>query len=64
MRFQEAIQNRNQEVSDDEQLIFRIGINMGDVIEEGGNLLGRGKHRSKIRGFRSAWRSLYFSTNL
>lgn len=42
VRFQEAIQNRNQEVSDDEQLIFRIGINMGDVIEEGGNLLGEG----------------------
>ena len=40
--YQKRILDRNTKASNDEQLIFRIGINLGDVIEEGGNLLGEG----------------------
>ena len=42
MEYQDAISIRNETLPKDDQLIFRIGINMGDVIEEGGNLLGEG----------------------
>ena len=42
VEYQDAISIRNETLPKDDQLIFRIGINMGDVIEEGGNLLGEG----------------------
>ena len=42
VEYQDAILVRNEKLTKDDQLIFRIGINMGDVIEEGGNLLGEG----------------------
>ena len=40
--FQKLISQRNESVSPSEQLTFRIGINMGDVVVEGTNLYGEG----------------------
>ena len=40
--FQNTIKERNNSVPEEEQLEFRIGINMGDVVIEGDNLYGEG----------------------
>jgi class 3 adenylate cyclase len=40
--FQEGMANRNDGVDADVQICFRIGINVGDVIAEGDDLLGDG----------------------
>ena len=40
--FQKLIKERNNSVSDDAKMDFRIGLNMGDVIVEGENLYGDG----------------------
>ncbi len=39
---QEALRSKNSGISDDQVLQFRIGINVGDVIAQGGDLLGDG----------------------
>ncbi len=39
---QEEISNRNAELADDRKLIFRIGINVGDVMVRDGDLFGDG----------------------
>ena len=40
--FQKLIKERNKSVSEESQMRFRIGLNMGDVIIEGDNLYGEG----------------------
>ena len=40
--FQNTIKERNDSVGEEEQLEFRLGINMGDVVIEGDNLYGDG----------------------
>ena len=40
--FQNTIKERNNSVSAEEQMQFRLGINMGDVVTEGDNLYGEG----------------------
>ncbi len=40
--FQNTINERNNSVPEEEQMEFRLGINMGDVVIEGGNLYGEG----------------------
>ena len=40
--FQNTIKERNNSVPEEEQMEFRLGINMGDVVIEGGNLYGEG----------------------
>ena len=40
--FQNTIRERNNSVPAEEQMEFRIGINMGDVVIEGDNLYGEG----------------------
>ena len=40
--FQKLIKERNENVSNDASMKFRIGLNMGDVIVEGKNLYGEG----------------------
>lgn len=42
MRIQEEIAARNTDVPEDRQLIFRMGINVGDVVANGDDLLGDG----------------------
>ena len=40
--FQKLIKERNKSVEDFQKMEFRIGINMGDVVKEDGNLYGEG----------------------
>ena len=42
VEFQKKIKDRNEKDTTDIKLEYRIGINMGDVVKEGGNLLGDG----------------------
>src|SRR5512136_445894 len=39
---QEELKDRNKELAEDRRMDFRIGINLGDVVEEGDNILGDG----------------------
>ena len=40
--FQKLIRERNNSVENSQKMEFRIGINMGDVVKEDGNLYGEG----------------------
>jgi len=40
--FQRNLRDRNEGVSDEDQMLFRVGLNLGDVIIEGENLYGDG----------------------
>jgi adenylate cyclase len=42
VEIQKELKNRNQEVPEDKRMEFRIGINLGDVIEEGEQIYGDG----------------------
>ena len=37
---QEELKDRNKELPEDRRMEFRIGVNLGDVVEEGDNILG------------------------
>src|SRR3972149_8143779 len=39
---QEELKDRNRELPEDRRMEFRIGVNLGDVVEEGDNILGDG----------------------
>jgi class 3 adenylate cyclase len=39
---QSALQTRNEHLPDDKKMLFRMGINLGDVVVQGGDLLGDG----------------------
>lgn len=39
---QEELKDRNKELPEDRRMEFRIGVNLGDVVEEGDNILGDG----------------------
>ena len=41
-KIQQELKNRNAEVPDEAKMEFRIGINLGDVIEDGGRIYGDG----------------------
>ena len=40
--FQRILRDRNKDVSDKDKMLFRVGLNLGDVIVEGDNLYGDG----------------------
>jgi len=42
VEIQEALQVRNTKLPENRRMIFRIGINLGDVVEEGGRIYGDG----------------------
>ena len=42
VKIQDALKRENAGFSDDRKVVFRIGINLGDVIEKDGDLLGDG----------------------
>ena len=42
LEFQKKLQDRNNEVSPEDHMHFRVGLNLGDVIVEGDNLYGDG----------------------
>ena len=39
---QEELKDRNKELPEEKRMEFRIGVNLGDVVEEGDNILGDG----------------------
>jgi adenylate cyclase len=42
VEIQEALKVRNEELPDDKRLVFRIGVNIGDVVQDGDSLYGEG----------------------
>jgi len=42
VEIQEALKTRNQSLAQDSQMLFRVGINLGDVVVAGDDLLGDG----------------------
>jgi len=40
--FQRNLRDRNESATDEDQMLFRVGLNLGDVIIEGDNLYGDG----------------------
>ena len=42
VEFQKNLRDRNNEVAPEDQMQFRVGLNIGDVIVEGDNLFGDG----------------------
>lgn len=42
LRAQAAMAERNQNIPDDKQMLFRIGINLGDVLADGDDIFGDG----------------------
>jgi adenylate cyclase len=42
VEIQVAMKVRNRDVSDDDKIVFRIGINLGDVVVKGDDILGDG----------------------
>ncbi len=40
--FQRSLKQRNEEVEEENKMMFRVGLNLGDVIVEGDNLYGDG----------------------
>ena len=42
VELQRSLLDRNADLPDEERILFRIGINLGDVIDDGGDLFGDG----------------------
>ena len=42
VEFQATLKNRNNSVPENQQMTFRVGVNLGDIIVEGDNLYGDG----------------------
>ncbi len=42
IEFQEGMSTRNADVADDKRIVFRIGVNLGDIIFEDGDIFGDG----------------------
>jgi TolB-like protein/Tfp pilus assembly protein PilF len=42
VEFQRELGKRNTDLPDDRRMEFRVGVNLGDVVVDGGNLLGNG----------------------
>ncbi len=42
LEFQKELKGRNDELPQESRMLFRVGINLGDVIEEDGNIFGDG----------------------
>jgi TolB-like protein/class 3 adenylate cyclase len=55
VEIQEELRTRNAELSDHRRMEFRIGINLGDVIEEGGRIYGDGVNiAARVEGLADA----------
>jgi len=47
---------------EDRRIVFRIGINVGDILIDGDDIFGDGvKRRRPARGFMRAWRRVHFA---
>ena len=55
VEIQQALKVRNRDLPADKRLEFRIGVNIGDVIQDGGNLYGEGVNiAARIEGLADA----------
>jgi len=55
LKIQERIKRRNADIPDGRRLEFRIGINLGDVIDEGGRIYGDGVNiAARVEGLAAA----------
>jgi hypothetical protein len=59
---QQGMADRNSASPVGERIEFRIGINLGDVIVEDGDIFGDGVNVAAPRSPRRAWRDLHFAT--
>ena len=58
---QEELKDRNKELAEEKRMEFRIGVNLGDVVEDGEQILGDGsQYCSPIGEFGRSGRHLYF----
>ena len=52
---QEELKDRNKELPEERRMEFRIGVNLGDVVEEGDNILGDGVNiAARVQGLAEA----------
>ena len=62
---QEELKDRNKELPEDRRMEFRIGVNLGDVVEEGDTILrGWGQYRRPDGEFGGGGRNLYLRDGL
>jgi len=55
VEIQKALKDKNAEIPEDKQLNFRIGINIGDVVQEGDRIYGSGVNvAARIEGLADA----------
>jgi adenylate cyclase len=55
VKIQEEIKKSNRDIPEDRRMEFRIGINLGDVIEEDGRIYGDGVNiAARVEGLSAA----------
>ncbi|SEP24371.1 Adenylate and Guanylate cyclase catalytic domain-containing protein [Rhodospirillales bacterium URHD0017] len=60
LEVQTAMAGRTADIAEDRRITFRIGINLGDIIVDGGrHLRGRRQRRRPLTGDRPTWRHLH-----
>ena len=56
VEIQEELKERNKELAEDHRMEFRIGINLGDVVEEGDTIYGDGVNiAARVESLAEAW---------
>src|SRR6202030_2531139 len=64
IEIQKQLRDHDAASTEGDPIRFRIGINVGDIIIEGDDILGDGQHRGADRWYRRAWRHLDFRGRL
>ena len=65
VEIQEELKDRNKELPEDRRMEFRIGVNLGDVVEEGDTYFGGwGQYCSQVREFGRSRRHLHLRNRL
>ena len=58
---QELFAQRNANTPEDKRILYRIGVNLGDVLIEGDDILGDGVNiAARLEGISGAWGDLSF----
>ena len=62
---QEELKDRNKELPESRRMEFRMGINLGDVVEEGDNILGDGVNvAARVQSLADPRRNLHIRNSL
>jgi adenylate cyclase len=60
VEIQGELKERNKELPEDRRMEFRIGVNLGDVVEEGDNILGDGVNvAARVQSLAGGGRNLH-----